>query len=114
MSNRTANSSEQVPGTGEAFSYEMDDTETVTEAVLTAVTAVTGHTPVPIEDDTINSSELPPLYTVVDPEALESLFHPTRSGGCTAGYVRFHYANCVVIVESNGRILIQRQTDSPF
>lgn len=111
MSNRSPGFSDQ---SDEAFSYEMDDAETVTEAVLTAVATVTGDTLVPVGDDADSSPGLPPLYTAVDPDSLESLFHPTRSGGRTPGQVQFRYANCVVTVEGNGLIRIRPETDESF
>lgn len=113
MSNGASNFSEQSPAADDAFSYEMDDAETVTEAILAAVTTVTGDALVPIGDGA-DSSGLPPLYTVVDTDAIESLFRSPGSGGRTSGYVQFRYADCTVTVESDGRILVQQETDEPL
>lgn len=108
MSNRSPTFSDR---SDETLSYEMDDAETVTEAVLTGVAAITDNSLVPVGDDATSSPGLPPLYTAVDPDALESLVHPTNDGERTPKQVQFRYANCVVTVEGTGLIRVQREGD---
>lgn len=49
----------------------------------------------------------PPLYSVVDPDALDSLFHSSTSDKSeTSGQVRFRYNGYVVCVQSNDEISI--------
>lgn len=96
----------------EAFTYEMDDSETVSGAVLTAVSAVTGDSlgpSTPYEEEA--TPALDPLYTAIDPDALEALFRPTSAGGLSEGHVRFSYARCEVTVQSDGLISVRPTTD---
>jgi len=53
-----------------------------------------------------DSEELqPPLYEVVEPEALEQLFHrPDENPGDPTGHVVFDYVGCRVTVYSNGQV----------
>ncbi|GAA5052999.1 HalOD1 output domain-containing protein [Haladaptatus pallidirubidus] len=49
--------------------------------------------------------ELAPLYEVVDPDALNSLFAPTYSGGTQAdGRVHFAYSGYEVVIHSTGDV----------
>lgn len=67
-------------------------TESVTEEILTAIADTTGRDP-----DT-----LPPLYDVVDPEALNALVNrPPHIGRETAAVeVTFGFAECLVTVSA--------------
>ncbi|MCU4926889.1 hypothetical protein OB905_13015 [Halobacteria archaeon AArc-dxtr1] len=61
--------------------------------------------------------ELEPLFGVVDPESLDSLFEPT-SGGATrsTGTIRFEYEDCEVTVDADGSVDVRPlsvQTDVP-
>lgn len=77
----------------------MSLTESITKEVSTAadvstevVTAVAATTNTPIE-------ELPPLYDVVDTDALNALFTPRRDGRLRTGiHVSFSMAGCIVDV----------------
>lgn len=100
----------------EAFTYEMDDSETVSAAVLTAVSAITGDSLGPSTScEEAATPALDPLYTAIDPDALEALFQPASAGGLREGHVRFSYAECEVTVQSDGLISIRptagHQTD---
>lgn len=44
---------------------------------------------------------LPPLYDVIDPDAIEALFRPG-----TDGHVEFTYSGCDVVVEADGSVRI--------
>lgn len=69
-----------------------DRSQTEMDAALTAeiAEAVSAATGTPVED-------LPPLYEVIDPDALGALFSNRR----TDGYVEFRYADRVVAVHAD-------------
>lgn len=77
---------------------ETDDAETVTESVTTALHDATG----------TDETDLEPLYTAVDPDALDSLFGPQGDGTPrdTEGHVVFDYGPYRVRVESDGTALV--------
>ncbi|MFB9807991.1 HalOD1 output domain-containing protein [Haladaptatus pallidirubidus] len=51
------------------------------------------------------ASRARPLYEVVDPDALDSLFAPTYTGGTrTDGRVQFAYAGYEVVIHSTGDV----------
>ena len=52
----------------------------------------------------------PPLYEVIDPEALDSLFHPGASSNTSNGTIRFSYSGYRVTVQSTGHISIAPET----
>ena len=61
---------------------------TVTEAIVDAVS----------DAEDCDPLELPPLWNVIDSEALDGLFAPTRRGQPRAGRVAFVYAGYEVSV----------------
>jgi hypothetical protein len=86
------------PGT-ETYRLRFDGRErATTDAVLTAVAACR-------ERDEL---ALPPLYSVVDPDALDALF--TTAAGDESprtGTVAFDYAGCRVTVERRGTVVVE-------
>lgn len=48
--------------------------------------------------------ELPRLYDVVDPEALDALFDPTNE--IFEGHVSFEYAGHIVTVDASGEVTV--------
>jgi len=65
----------------------------LSERIVTAVADAADTTP----------DELEPLYTVVDPDALEQLFAPTAAGNTrTDGQIMFTYGGYHVTVTSDG------------
>ncbi|AEH38199.1 HalOD1 output domain-containing protein [Halopiger xanaduensis] len=62
--------------------------ESVSISVITAVAARRG----------VEPTELPPLYEWIDPDALDSLFEPTRTGGPRGGRVSFVYDGHDIVV----------------
>lgn len=70
----------------------VSDPESVSVAIVEAVAAVT-ETP---------STDLPPLYEWVNPDALEQLFDPAPRQ--TSGVVAFEVADCTVTVTSDGTV----------
>lgn len=53
-------------------------------------------------------TDLQPLHEVVDPEALDNLFHSDLydSSAAQVGLVRFRYEGCIVTVHADGRIVV--------
>ena len=47
-------------------------------------------------------TELPPLFDVVDPDALSAVFAPTEGGATRAGRVEFSYAGYDITVVFDG------------
>lgn len=90
-----------------AFTYRMSPGEPVCTAVVKAVAAVTGADPLPEEGtDTAAEQSLEPLYTAVDPDALEAVLRPARSGA-TKCRVSFRYHDHAVTVHADGRVRVQ-------
>jgi hypothetical protein len=102
MSSETHHSFESV------HTYEIAATESVSDAVIRAVSAATGHAPSP--DPENPGACLDPLYTAIDPDALNSIFDPTGTSGPTSdGEVTFRYHGYTVTVESAGRVILEPQ-----
>lgn len=71
------------------------DGSSVSERVVAAVATATDTDP----------TELPPLYGVVDPDCLDTLFRATQTGFPRAeGLVIFMMNGCEVTVDSNGTV----------
>ncbi|MFC7213042.1 HalOD1 output domain-containing protein [Saliphagus sp. GCM10025334] len=69
----------------------------ILEQILDGVTALEDTDPL----------ELPPLYDVVDPDALEAIFSTTVSGATRVGRVEFPYAGHTVTVEFEEEPLVR-------
>lgn len=52
----------------------------------------------------VDISAIEPLYTVIDPDALNNLFGPTSEGIRTGGKVVFTMAGCEVVVDELGTV----------
>lgn len=65
------------------------------DSVMTAILDIVA------DREGVDVGELPPLYDAVDPDALESLFAPTRTGSPRTGRVEFTYAGYVVALVSD-------------
>lgn len=72
------------------------DTRGVSEQIISEVANRTNADPM----------DLPPLYESIDPDALEALFAPTKSGGIRFGRVEFPYAGYDVTVEFDGQPVV--------
>lgn len=82
--------------------YRIEDDETVTEAVVRAVSSETRS----------SRFELPPLYSVIDPEALDDLFaSPIGNVRRTTGTVAFEYCGRQVRVQANDTVQIGNSRD---
>ncbi|APX97974.1 HalOD1 output domain-containing protein [Natronorubrum daqingense] len=89
-----------------AFEYDVNSNETMIEAVLTAVSAVTNVPLLPSEtDDSSNDrrESLPPLYNAIDPEALGNLT-PDTADNTAEWRLTFSYAGCEVTVTDSETI----------
>lgn len=76
---------------------DRDQFDRPTTGIVEAVSAVTDRNP----------SELPALYDVVDPDALETLYDSERVSHGDGVSVSFEYAGVVVVVRSGGGIEIR-------
>ena len=73
------------------------DTRSVSRAVIDAVAAVEGTPPTELT---------PPLYDVVDPEALDNVF----AGKASLGKVVFNYNSYEISVEADGYVAVKDYT----
>lgn len=78
--------------------YEIGPTESVSTAVVRAVSAVEGQKP----------GSLRPLASVIDPDALDALFE-TRANGRprTGGSLSFIYSGCRVSIDNGEYLTIE-------
>jgi hypothetical protein len=80
--------------TGDVFGEQ-----SVSQRVIEAVADETGREP----------TEVGPLYHVVDPDALDRLFTPTRGNVRRRGRVEFTFAGCDVAVCENGEVTVSER-----
>jgi hypothetical protein len=78
--------------------YERADGECTSIRVVRCVSAFTNRTP----------TDLPPLATVVDPEALDAVVPPTGDGNCC---ISFRFAGTEVHVSEEGHIRLELEGD---
>lgn len=78
--------------------YDVNDSESITTAVTAAVSSASGR----------SATELRPLYSAVDPDALDSIFAPQSDGTprISGGTVTFEYGPHRVRVESDRTVLV--------
>ena len=82
--------------------YEIGPDESVSAAVVRAVSAVEGREP----------CSLRPLADVVDPTALDSLFDPQSDGTPrTGGRLSFVYNDCCITVDNGEYLTLQLLED---
>ncbi|RDI73034.1 hypothetical protein DWB78_06240 [Halopelagius longus] len=81
----------------------MSPKESPSNAVVSAVAAVAGYRPVATEPagEGDTAPVLDPLYSVIDPDALDEMFRDDGSPAIS-GRVRFSYHDCDVAVLSDG------------
>jgi hypothetical protein len=84
---QTDGGSAHEPNRQEHYTYHLAPDERPSEAVVRAVSAVTGRPVV----------ELEPLYAVIDPDALDVLFSSGRVK--QTGRVSFDWSGCEIVVE---------------
>jgi hypothetical protein len=81
--------------------YDVRQDESVSDAVLRAVAAF----------HEVDATELPPLYDVVEPDALNSLSSNRGSHGPFTGLVSFKYTNVIVEVDGGSRLTVSVSTE---
>ena len=82
------------------YTYDLSRGESLSDGVVQAVAAASSAEPVP----TTGADEaLDPLYTVVDPDALDAVF---RDRAC--GRVTFSYHGYEVTADGRGRVAVDR------
>ncbi|MEF8829150.1 MAG: HalOD1 output domain-containing protein [Haloarcula sp.] len=77
---------------------EVHSAESVSEAVVQAVSTAEGCPP----------RALPSLYDVVNPEALNDLFHDEADPGSQGKRVSFQFSDSTVTVEGGGSITVEQ------
>lgn len=77
---------------------QLVDERSVSQSVVEAVADAEGVAPEDLE---------PPLYEVIDPEALERVFAPTASGARRDGRIEFVYNGYDVTVRGDGRVSVE-------
>ena len=96
------------------FTYDVSGSESLSEGVVKAVSAVSNSVPVPDAADAGTGRALDPLYSVVDPDALDAVFRTTNSGtDRTVGEVTFAYHGHEITVHSENRIRVTRLEPKP-
>lgn len=76
---------------------EIDQNTTLSEAVVEAVADAEG----------VEPTDLRPLYDVLDPDALDSLFQPRVPGGrSTRGQITFQYHGYEVHIDEEGQVTL--------
>lgn len=93
---------------GESFTYEVAADESLSEGVVEAVASEAGVDAVSLSDPETEGT-LDPLFSVVDPDALDSVFC-SRADDADAprGEVTFRYNGYEVTVASEGWIALTR------
>ena len=86
------------------MNYQIDSEESVSTAVVRAVSALRG----------VDPCSLRPLAEVLDPESLDSLFAPTHDDTPRrGGRVSFVYAGCRVAIENAEFLTLDPLGDGP-
>lgn len=87
--------------------YDVSAAEPLSQAVVNAVSAVSNAASTPTGPS--EAEVLEPLYTVVDPDALEAFFRPIGSE-CdqSSSRITFSYHGCEVTVHAGIRITVTR------
>lgn len=60
----------------------------------------------------VDPLDLEPLYTVVDPDALNNLFRPTIGSSPTDLELHFTMADCEVVVHGDGEVVVSPTAES--
>lgn len=90
-------SDENEPRTeADVYTARLEDFESPSIAVVSVVSDVVG----------ADRSTAPVLYDVVDPDALDQLFH-RRHARSTELFVSFRYLDCMVTVRSTGEVTVR-------
>lgn len=97
------------------LTYEMSADESFSEGVIAAVSRVSELDAIPESpSESDRSQALEPLYTALDPDALDALFRNCGSDGETArsdGRIEFSYHGYEVTARSDGEISVEAADD---
>lgn len=74
----------------------------MSETVVTAVAEAKGVDPL----------DLDPLYTVIDPDALNRMFRPSVGSPPTSMELRFSMADCHVVVHGDGEVAVTQPSET--
>lgn len=97
---------------GESFTYEVSTGESLSEGVVAAVSSDADVAAVP-EAESETERALDPLFTAIDPEALDVVFDDHHGGAdLPQGRVTFRYHGYEVTVHSDGLISLTRPESS--
>jgi hypothetical protein len=106
--------------TDAVFTYDISAAESASEAVVAAVAAVSNVEPGPDSDSDSDSHDpgrtmaelaLDPLYSAVDPDALDAMFRTGRDDGSgTVERVSFPYHGHDVTVHGEGHVAVRDGT----
>ncbi|UPV99854.1 hypothetical protein M0R88_15210 [Halorussus gelatinilyticus] len=88
------------------FTYEVSPSESFSEGVIAAVSAASGTDSIAPKEATSSAEVLEPLYSVVDPDALDGLFRG-RDSGRGSVEVSFAYHDHEVTVSGGGQIEVE-------
>ena len=103
-SNNSSGSTDGSDRTIVRTSHDWNDETSLSETVILGVASVIGKQPEAVE----------PLFTVVDPDALDSLFKPLSSEETrNRGSVRFTFDGCLVTVTATGDVEIEYPASQP-
>lgn len=80
----------------------MDYTEDTSRSIVSTVVEKVA------EREDVEPMELqPPLYSIIDPDALNEVFAPTKGGlSRESGYIEFDYCGHEVVVHGDGHVSI--------
>jgi len=93
---------------------ELGADESVSAGVIRAVASATEADTAPgLSDETDGVAVLDPLWSAIDPDALDALFRPRPGKPQTRGRVTFRYHGYNVTVSDNRRVILERTTDVP-
>lgn len=82
------------------FVYQADPDQPLSVAVISAIAAQSDLDMVAVAD------EFEPLYNVIDPTALDSLFDSSTELDRAGGSVTFTYAGHTITVDTTGRVVL--------
>ena len=97
--------SEDSPGANmtETYTAQIDQSERMVSAIVSGVAACTGR----------GVTDLPPLYDVVDPEALEQVFGslPRSRHRSNDKRIVFTYAGCKIVIDGDDELTVRLLED---
>jgi len=93
-----------------AYSYEVSPDESISEGIVRAVAAWQDVAPAR-SSSSRGEPVLDPLYTVVDPDAIDSIFRAERTDD--DAHLSFYYQDGLVTVSADGSIRIQPADEHP-